>query len=122
MRVLFKALLLLVMGAFAYFIYFVYRPYIYENSINDFHLADSLPSFLGVCAIYLMFDIYRTLRRKNFSKINMLLQILVASILYECLQLFVGGFDVFDIIAIILGAAVVFLIINPFKIRNYVED
>lgn len=85
----------------------VYRPYIYINAINDFHIADSIPSFLGV--LIMSNIIY--LNEKNLDY-NFLLYLCptVGLIIYEFLQYAfkIGTFDINDIVFTLIGGIIVF--------------
>ncbi len=93
----------------------VYRPYIYSNSINDFHIADSIPSFLGV--LIMSNIIY--LNDKNLEY-DFLLYLCptIGLIIYEFLQyyLHVGTFDINDIIFTLIGGIIVFFYKRIFSV------
>lgn len=82
-----------------------YRPYIYSNHINDWHIADSFTNFLAVPAGQFMM-----LGLSNEIKLKLHYQILIVClgfIFYE----FIGfTFDYFDIAATILSGIVFFII------------
>lgn len=108
---LYKILFFVPVTAVAFLASTVYRPYIYENNIDDFHLADSLPSFFSVIATYSLIDLYYTIRKKPFNKRFTLIALLVGGLIYESLQLLTGGFDWYDMLALLLGFAAVLLFI-----------
>ena len=72
-----------------------YRPYVYENHINDFHLADVIGSVVCVGAA-------------------------IVYIAYEFLGLFHihGTFDVYDIIAIIISSLVFYRLCLLFRVSS----
>lgn len=85
----------------------VYRPYIYNYCINDFHIADSIPSFLGV--IIMSNIIY--LNEKNLDyEFLLYLCPTIGLTIYEFLQycLKIGTFDINDIIFTLIGGVIVF--------------
>ncbi len=85
----------------------VYRPYIYNNNINDFYIADSIPSFLGVL---IMSNIIYLNERSLDYEFLLYLCPTVGLIIYEFLQYFlkIGTFDINDIIFSLIGGIVVF--------------
>lgn len=122
MVILKKSLGFIVLLVLAFGASMAYRPWIYANNIQDFHLADSLPSFFSVIAIYAMNDLYYTIRKKPFNKIGELILITIVMLIYEFIQLFGWGFDIFDIIAILLGAIVTFIIYKPLKVNTKCQN
>ena len=115
MRIFYKSLILAVALAFSFTISWVCKPYIRDHDINDFHLTDYLPSFLFVIIMFLIFDLYHSIRHKLFNKVAVLTIIFVAASIYEILKLFTREFDIYNIIAIVLGSVTVSLFICPFK-------
>ena len=93
-----------------------YRPWIYSNHINDWHIADSFPSFFCILVPYYFYDSFCSLTGKPFKSNQAILGLTLGNLLYELIQIPVGGFDWFDILAIFLGVAVVF-ILDKFGIR-----
>jgi hypothetical protein len=80
----------------------IYRPYVYENHINDFHLADVIGSIVCVPAAVLFF--YGIDNRYSIKQYT--IKGTIVYIAYEFLGLFhiYGTFDVYDIIAIIISS------------------
>lgn len=81
-----------------------YRPYIYENHINDYHLADVIGSIVCVpAAVLCVYGIDNRYSIKQYT-----IGAAVVYIAYEFLGLFHihGTFDVYDIIAIIISSLV----------------
>ena len=79
-----------------------YRPYVYENHINDFHLADVIGSIVCVpAAVLCAYGIHGRYSIKQYT-----IWAAIAYIAYEFLGLFhvQGTFDVYDIIAIIISS------------------
>lgn len=87
-----------------------YRPWIYCDQINDWHIADSFPSFFSIQVPYYFYDSFCSLTGKQFKSNQAILGIVIGNIFYELIQIPIGGFDWFDILAIFIGAAVVFIL------------
>lgn len=85
-----------------------YRPYVYENHINDFHLADVTGSIVCVPAAVLC--AYGISNRYSIKQYTICAAIVY--IAYEFLGFFHihGTFDVYDIIAIITSSLVFYRI------------
>lgn len=99
----------------------VYRKFIYLNKINDFGLADSLPSLIAVFGIS-----FATLSFYQFKQAKISYSIFAMSsfsmIAYEFSQLFeFGVYDVNDIIASLIGgifAFVVYRVLNRLFVKS----
>lgn len=93
-----------------------YRPYVYENHINDFHLADVIGSIVCVPAGVLFF--YGIDNRYSIKHYT--IEATIAYIAYEFLGLFNihGTFDVYDIIAIIISSLVFYRLCLLFGVSN----
>lgn len=88
-----------------------YRPFIYENHLNDFHIADTLTSWICIPAASLFFW---GISRNKFTKC--LLGSLIGFVIYK---LFLGWtFDWYDIIALCIGAGITYLIYFFYKKRS----
>ena len=89
---------------------FTYRPYIYENNINDFGIADSIGNLGGIVVqIFLGMLILNPSKKLGFR----IIAILVGGyILYEILQPILpkGVFDWLDIYGTVLGGIIALLI------------
>jgi hypothetical protein len=86
-----------------------YRPYIYSNHINDFHVADTLGNSLGtIAAIFITLALLTNDKTNGFT----LIKIITASgIIYEIAQPLVGKLiDPWDILATILTGLISFVI------------
>ena len=103
--------LMAVFGA-AVFIKTVYRPWIQEHGINDLGFGGWSPSFLlsfgvtlGVCCAFGLLE--KTKRHKWVA----LLAAIIAGLMYEGMQMFTARlvFDVWDIVATVVGCAVGFV-------------
>lgn len=86
---------------------YAYRPYIYDNNINDFGIAGSAPSFLGLITAFFFlsyFDSSLSLNKRIFYTG-------LGGVVYEVLQPYfrTGLFDWHDIIAILLATLVLYL-------------
>ncbi len=82
----------------------IYRPYIYENGINDFGIADSIGNLGGIVVqVFFTLAILNSQKSKAFNVIGFLV---VGYILYEIAQPFLprGVFDWKDIYGTVIGA------------------
>lgn len=85
---------------------YVYRPYIYDNGINDFGIADSMGNLGGIVVqIFFSLAILNSQSEKTFNVIGFLM---VGYILYEFMQLVLpkGVFDWKDIYGTIIGGLI----------------
>ena len=81
----------------------LYRPFIYENGINDYWIADSIGNLGGIIVqIYFSFALLNTPKKKGFRVIGFLV---IGYILYEILQPYLphGVFDWKDIYGTVIG-------------------
>lgn len=100
---------------------YIYRPFIYENNINDFGLADSMGNLGGIIV-----QIFFGLALINATKKNGLRIIsvfVIGLILYEAVQPILpkGVFDWKDIYGTIIGGLIgmlLFLLIHKVIKRN----
>lgn len=85
-----------------------YRPYIYSNSLYDFHLADTIGNL--VCVPASVFIFY-SLSWIHYSFSNLIIKSTIAFIIYELVSLtgVHGVFDVFDLVAIIISSGSLYL-------------
>lgn len=93
-----------------------YRPYVYENHINDYHLADVIGSIVCVpAAVLCVYGIDNRYSIKQYT-----IGAAVVYIAYEFLGLFHihGTFDVYDIIAIIISSLVFYRICLLFGVSS----
>lgn len=76
----------------------IYRPYIYKNHINDFHLADTLGNSLGTMAtVFVLIGFLGHGRKQNIFLIN---TITISVALYELAHPLLGkAIDPWDILA-----------------------
>ena len=89
----------------------IYRPYIYNNKINDFHLADTLGNTFGTLStIFFLIAILSNDTKKG----NYLIKLGTFSvIIFELLHPLLGkSIDIWDIIATILAGVASYLIYN----------
>ena len=92
----------------AFLLFITYRPYIYQNHIFDFHFADTLTSWFSIPCLTLFFW---GISRHKFLQV--LIGCLIGNLLYE---FFLGlTFDWYDVIAILLSAAMTYLIYIFYK-------
>jgi len=90
----------------------IYRPWVYINGIEDFHIADSHPNLMCVPVAYSFFDFLLSLcKRKIKRPFEAIISLCVGFLIYECLQIKVGGFDVFDCIATVIGALMTYSVV-----------
>jgi glycopeptide antibiotics resistance protein len=85
---------------------FVYRPYIYENNINDFGLADSIGNWGGIVVqIFFGLALLNPPFNKGFRLIGLFV---IGYIMYEILQpvLPKGTFDWLDVYGTLIGGAI----------------
>jgi hypothetical protein len=85
-----------------------YRKYVYVNKIYDFHLADTIGSWVCVPSASLFF--YGIRHKYSFRRC--IISSTIAYILYEIMGLtgIHGTFDLFDIVAIIFSGLITFII------------
>ena len=97
-----------------------YRPYIYENNINDYHLADTLGNTFGLLpTIFFLIAILSNEPKKG----NYLIKIGTLSVVvYELLQPLLGkSIDVWDIVASVVTGFISYLIYNAI-FRSSTQD
>jgi glycopeptide antibiotics resistance protein len=88
-----------------------YRPYIYQNKINDFGFADSIGNSLGTIAI--IFFVFSLVMREGFRKEPYFILAIVGwLLLYEAAQCLLPGyyFDWKDVKATIVAGVLSYLI------------
>jgi hypothetical protein len=101
----------------------VYRPFIYNNRINDFGIADSIGN-LGGIIVQIFFGI--TILNPPGSKgIRLIIFFSLGYIIYEIVQPYLpkGVFDWRDIYGTIIGGVIglaIFLMIHAFLNKNKV--
>ena len=84
----------------------IYRPYIYNNGINDFGIADSIGNLGGIVVqIFFMLAILNSPRKKVFNVIGF---VTIGYIIYEILQPYLpkGVFDWKDIYGTFIGGVI----------------
>jgi glycopeptide antibiotics resistance protein len=86
-----------------------YRPYIYSNQINDYHIADTLGNSLALIAAVF---ICLFLLTSNFKKGRELLVLVVLIfIVYELMQPLLGKpIDIWDIVATVISGLISWLV------------
>ena len=117
-------LIYLMVAIFAFFITEagrnIYRPFIYENGINDYGIADSIGNSGGVVVqIFFTLAILNSPPKKVFNVIGF---ITIGYIVYEILQPFLpkGVFDWKDIYGTFIGGVICIFI--WFVINKFVEN
>jgi uncharacterized membrane protein YjdF len=99
----------------------IYRPYIYNNKINDFHIADTLGNTFGTLTT--LFFLIAILSNET-TKGNYLIKLGTFSvIIFELAQPLLGKpIDIWDIVATIMTGFISYLIYNIiFKNRQINE-
>ncbi len=100
---------------------YIYRPFIYENNINDYGIADSMGNSGGIIVqIFFGLLIFNSTRIKSLRLISFFI---LGYILYEIAQLFLpkGVFDWKDIYGTFIGGLIglfLFLLIHKVIKRN----
>ncbi len=85
---------------------FIYRPFIYENAINDYGIADSIGNSGGIIVlIFFALTIYNSIKKKGLRLIAFFV---IGLILYEIIQPFLpkGVFDWQDIYGTLIGGMI----------------
>ncbi len=87
---------------------FSYRPFVFENHLSDYHLADTLGSLFSIPIFTFFILSFVTLPVVN----RWIIILLVVHLFIEAssIVLPIGVFDFFDAIALIVGALFSFLI------------
>ena len=94
---------------------YIYRPYIYENGINDYGISDSMGNSGGIIVqIFFGLVIFNSSKKKG---IRLIFFFIFGYIFYEISQLILskGVFDWKDIYGTIIGGTIgllIYLIIN----------
>jgi hypothetical protein len=100
---------------------YIYRPFIYENNINDFGIADSMGNSGGIIVqIFFGLSIFNSTKIKGIRLISFFI---IGYVIYELAQLFLpkGVFDWKDIYGTIIGGSIgliLFLLIQKVIKRN----
>jgi len=100
---------------------YIYRPFIYENNINDFGIADSMGNSGGIIVqIFFGLAIFNSTKIKGIRLISFFI---IGYVIYEIAQLFLpkGVFDWKDIYGTIIGGfigLILFLLIHKVIKRN----
>ena len=98
---------------------FLYRPYAYLHHLNDFHIADSYTSFLGVPIIVCL---TQALRNEKWNIPTNILYATFFLIGWEIVDgLFAKQFDWVDIIACILGGMTMYVFYRFFNFKSIDE-
>lgn len=95
----------------------IYRPYIYRNGINDFHVADTLGNSLGtVATVFVLIGIIGQGRAQQFFLIK---TITISVVLYELAHPLLGKpIDPWDILAMIVTGGcclLLYKVIHPVR-------
>ncbi len=94
---------------------YIYRPFIYQNQINDFGIADSVGNWGGIIVqIFLGLSIINPNKKKG---IRLIIFFVLGYVAYEIMQPILpkGVFDLQDVYGTLIGGAFslsVFLLIN----------
>ena len=86
----------------------IYRPYIYRNNINDFHVADTIGNSFGTIAtIFVLIGIFGQGRAQHLFLMK---TIIISIVLYEVAHPLLGKpIDPWDIIATIFTGLLCFV-------------
>ena len=87
---------------------YFYRPYIYANHINDWHLADTIGNIVAVSAVAFLF--YAAQKTVRYTKLTVLTLDFLVWCLYEAF--FSLTFDWRDILASLIMCFVTYLILR----------
>jgi hypothetical protein len=87
----------------------IYRPYIYKNNINDFHIADTIGNSLGtVATIFVLIGFLGNDRNQNIFLIKI---ITLSAAMYEVAHPLLGKpIDLWDIVATIITGGLCFIL------------
>ncbi len=113
-------LLLLLFWAISVVLNEYYRPYIYQNNIIDFGLADVAGNLTSPCAICLLAWIMKW-KITTSSKKDVFIFTAIY-LIHECLSLFIpflGTFDFKDLIALTIGGFMSLALHHLLEIENY---
>lgn len=90
-----------------------YRPYIYKNNINDFHIADTIGNSLGtVATIFVLIGIFGQGRMQHLFLIK---TITISVVVYELAHPLLGKpIDPWDIVATFLTGTLCYLLYRKF--------
>jgi hypothetical protein len=91
---------------------YIYRPFIYENNINDFGIADSMGNLGGIMVqIFFGLTVFNSSNKKGLRLISFFI---IGYILYEIAQPFLpkGVFDWKDIYGTIIGGLIGLLLFH----------
>lgn len=79
----------------------IYRPFIYQNNINDFHVADTLGNTLGTLAT--IFILIGIIGKGRIQHIFLIKTITISLVFYELLHPLLGKpIDPWDVVATML--------------------
>ncbi|MBK8506076.1 MAG: hypothetical protein IPL46_30095 [Saprospiraceae bacterium] len=102
----------------------IYRPYIYANNINDFHLADTIGNSLGTIAT--IFVLIGFIGQGRIQHLFLIKTITISVALYEIAHPLLGKpIDIWDIVATLLTGALclmLYKIIHPLTLDNKAID
>jgi hypothetical protein len=97
----------------------IYRPYIYRNSINDFHVADTIGNTLGTIAT--VFVLIGFIGKGRSQHIFLIKTITISVALYELAHPLLGKpIDPWDILATIVSGGLCLILykgIHPAKVE-----
>ncbi len=100
---------------------YIYRPFIYENNINDLGIADSMGNLGGIIVqIFFGLTIINSTKKKG---LRLIVFLVIGYMIYEVLQLILpkGVFDWKDIYGTIIGGVLgllLFLLIHKLTKQN----
>lgn len=87
-----------------------YRPYIYQNKLNDFGFADTIGSLVSVISVCCLFWSLKKYSNKEMNK-QILIGTLIYTVIWEPMGLFGihGTFDWKDIVAVVISGIIAYL-------------
>jgi len=102
----------------------IYRPYIYRNKINDFHLADTIGNSLGtVATVFVLIGLIGQGRRQHLVLIK---TITISVVFYELAHPLLGKtIDPWDILATFLTGGLCFVlykVVHPVTLGTEMND
>lgn len=93
----------------------IYRPFVYQNNINDFHVADTIGNTLGAFAS--IFILIGVIGKGRIQHIFLIKTITISVALYEILHPLLGKpIDTWDIVASVFTGAlslILYKVIHP---------
>ena len=99
-----------------------YRPYIYQNNIQDFGIADIGNNIVFVPGVYFLWSLI--LRKPTLGIYKDIILLTSFLIVFEILSFYVNGigtFDLKDILGLFIGAGITCLIVR-LRTKNVISE